>query len=192
MMFSFLKNILFIAACISGCFFYAGCENKPEDIKKATAKTLGVEEGKDVEINYTIGGKTKAILTAPVMLRVQDTVSYVEFPKTLVAHFYNEDQMPESILTAKYGRYIEMRSNVYLRDSITVINFIKGDTLQTDELYWDRNRLDNEFYTDKPVRIRTKTQIIDGIGMEARQDFRTYHIKEVTGIISVPSSKFPG
>ena len=187
-----LRNILLPAACICGCFFYVSCENNPEDIKKATSKILGVEEGKDVEINYTIGGKTKAILTAPVMLRVQDTLSYVEFPKTLVAHFYNDQQIAESILTAHYGKYIEMKSNVYLKDSITVINFLKGDTLQTNELYWDRNKVGNEFYTDKPVRIRTKTQIIDGIGMEARQDFRTYHIKEVTGIISVPSSKFPG
>ena len=52
---------------------------------------------------------------------------------------------------------------------------IKGDTLYCDELWWDRNRTGNEFYTDKPVRIRTKTQIINGTGMEASQDFKNWH-----------------
>ena len=49
----------------------------------------------------------------------------------------------------------------------------------------------NEFYTELPVRIRTKTQIINGVGMEARQDFKGYVIKKVTGIINVPNSQFP-
>jgi LPS export ABC transporter protein LptC len=186
------NHTFLLAALISGCFFLCSCENDAGTVKRLTSKTLGVEEGKDVVINYTLTGKTKAILKAPLMLRVQDTVSYVEFPKTLTANFYNEDGIAESRLTGMYGKYVEMRSTVFLKDSVKVINFLKGDTLYTDELYWDRNRKGSEFYTDRPVRIRTRTQVIDGIGMEARQDFRTYHIRHITGIIAVPASKFPG
>ncbi len=78
-----------------------------------------------------------------------------------------------------------------MRDSVVVINFSKGDTLYCDELYWNRSRIGAEFYTDKPVRIRTKTQIINGTGMEAPQDFKKYLIKYVTGSVTVPSSNFP-
>ena len=60
-----------------------------------------------------------------------------------------------------------------------------------DELYWVRSHTDAEFYTDKPVRIRRKTEIIDGIGMEAKQDFKEWLIKKVTGIIKVPTEQFP-
>ena len=68
---------------------------------------------------------------------------------------------------------------------------IKGDTLYCNELYWDRSRTGTEFYTDKPVRIRTKTEVIDGIGMEASQDFKEYHIIHPAGNIKVPATQFP-
>ena len=104
--------------------------------------------------------------------------------------FFGETQTIESTLDAKYAKYKESQSKVFLKDSVQVIN-TKGDTLFCDELYWDRSRTNVEFYTDKPVRIRTKTQIIYGIGMEARQDFKENHIMQVTGIIKVPSTQFP-
>lgn len=167
------------------------CENNPDEVKNLGKKKLGVEEAKNIRTIYTTGGKTKAILTSPLMLRVQDTIAYYEFPKTLAADFYGDDGKVQSVLTALYGKYKESQSIVFLRDSVRVINIQKGDTLYCDELYWDRSRYGVEFYTDKAVRIRTKTQILDGVGMEASQDFKTYHITYPTGIISVPASQFP-
>jgi hypothetical protein len=79
---------------------------------------------------------------------------------------------------------------VFLKDSVKVVN-IKGEKLDTDEMYWDRSRTGYEFYTEKPVRISTLTQIINGVGMEASQDFKNRHIKQTTGIIQIPKSQFP-
>ncbi len=177
---------------IVACICLASCENDPGAVRNVTSKKLGVEEGKNITLNYTVGGKVKTVLTAPVMLRVQEPDQYIEFPQTLKAFFYNENGEAESKLSARYGRYRENEEIVYLRDSVVVINFQKGDTLYSDEMYWDRSRTGAEFYTNKPVKIRTKTQVINGIGMEASQDFRNHHVIEVTGVIAVPSSKFPG
>ena len=159
-------------------------------INNLFSKKLGVEEGVDIKLTFTTGGKTKAILTSPLMLRVQDTVTYVEFPKTLEVNFYNEESKVESTLTALYARYKESQDIVFLKDSVKIIND-KGEKLFTDELYWNRNRTGYEFYTDKPFRIRTLTHIIDGVGMEASQDFKQRVMKKVTGMIRVPSSQFP-
>jgi len=180
------------AALLTGCIFLCACENNAGVVNNLSKKrSLGVEEAKNVVINYTLGGKIKAILKSPLMLRVQDTIVYVEFPKTLLADFYSEQGVAESKMTSLYGKYKENESIIYLRDSVVVINFAKGDTLYCDELYWDRNRKGAEFYTDKPVRIRTKTQLINGMGMEAPQDFKDYFIKQVTGSLTVPSANFP-
>lgn len=180
------------AAFLTGCIFLYACENNEAVVNNLNKKkSLSVEEAHNVVINYTLGGRIKTILKAPLMLRVQDTTVYVEFPRTLTSDFYNENGAPESKLKAQYGKYKENESIIYLRDSVIVINFAKGDTLYCDELYWDRNRHGSEFYTDKPVRIRTRTQIINGKGMEAPQDFKNYYIKEVTGMVSVPASNFP-
>jgi LPS export ABC transporter protein LptC len=180
-------NLLFVVFIITSLI---SCGNSDKELNAYNSKSLGVEEIKNADINYTLGGNAKAKLLSPLMLRVQDISPYVEFPKKLHVDFFNETGTVDSKLDALYGKYLEQESKVFLKDSVKVIN-IKGDTLFCDELWWDRNRKGNEFYTEKPVRIRTKTQIINGVGMEARQDFKGYVIKKVTGIINVANSEFP-
>jgi LPS export ABC transporter protein LptC len=187
-------NKIITAAFLSGCIFLSACENDERVVNNLNKKKTGIEEARNVVINYTLEGKTKSVLTSPLMLNVNDTVPYVEFPKTLHADFYNEEGVIESVLTAKYAKYKQNQSIVFLRDSVKVINIQKGDTLYCNELYWDRNRRGTEFYTDKPVKIRTKTNIINGEGgMESAQDFKNWHIMETrNSTIKIPSSKFPG
>ncbi len=180
----------FVTALLTGCFFIVACENTEQQIKDLTSRRIGVEEGKDISINYSVGGKTKATLTAPLMLRYQDTVPYTEFPKKIHADFYDINLTVESKLDALYGRYMETESKIFLRDSVRLFNN-RGDTLYCNELYWDRNRVGREFYTDKPVRIRTKTHIINGTGMEAPQDFSGWNINNPRGTLKVPASDFP-
>ena len=179
-----------LAALLTGCLFFFSCENDEAVVKDLFKRKLGVEEAKNIKLTFTTGGKTKAILTSPLMLRVQDTIAYIEFPNSLAVDFYNEAGIADSKMTALYGRYRDNQDIVFLRDSVKVVN-IKGETLYCDELYWDRSRVGREFYTDKPVRIRTLTHIIDGVGMEASQDFKQRVIMKTTGMIKVPSSQFP-
>lgn len=187
----FSKHLLTNAATVSLALLLVSCENSDKELKGMNSKNLGVEEVRQVDINYTLGGKTKAKLLSPLMLRVQDNMKpYVEFPKKLHVDFYNDSGKIDSRLDALYGKYFDQESKVFLKDSVVVINVL-GDTLYCHELWWDRNRTGFEFYTDKPVRIRRKLQIIDGVGMEARQDFKEWVIKESRGFIKVPSSQFP-
>ena len=184
-------QLTILAAVFTGCFFLAGCEDKlSEGHAKFNQKDIAREEGKSVVITYSVAGKKKAVLTGPIMYRVQDTVPYVEFSKSVHVNFFDVRDSLNSKLDAKYATYKESQSKVFLRDSVRIIN-VKGDTLYCDELYWDRSHTDAEFYTDKRVRIRRRMEIIDGIGMEARQDFKEWHIKVVTGVIKVPGSQFP-
>lgn len=183
--FNFLK-----AALIISCFFISSCENSLEDINKITSKRTGVEVAKDVKILYSIGNDTKSRITAPLMLRHQELVPYTEFTKTIHADFFDTSLRVESTLDAHYAKYMETESKVFLKDSVVVIN-TKGDTLYCNELYWDRRRTGEEFYTDKPVRIRTKTEILDGDGLDAPQDFHNWHLINGRGIVRVSSSEFP-
>ena len=184
------KNIL--AALFTGCFFLCSCENDVNVVNNLNKKTGSTEEATFININYTVGGKAKAILTAPLMLHVEDTVTYYEFPKTLYAEFYNVDQIKESKLTALYGKYNDGQSLIYLRDSVKIINLLKGDTIYCDDLYWDRNRTGVEFYTNKKVRIRQKNgDYMNGTGMEADQGFKNYHMLHPRGINTPEGSGFP-
>jgi LPS export ABC transporter protein LptC len=180
-----------MAALLSGCFFLFGCENNLEDVKNANSKSVGRDEALNVNIKYSIGGKKKAVLTSPLMYRVLNVDNYVEFPKTIHVDFYNDaGDTLESRLDAHYAKYQESQSKVFLKDSVRVINRM-GDTLYCDELYWDRAKTNQEFYTDKPVRIRRKMEIIDGTGMQARQDFKEWNVENPVGFVRVKSSEFP-
>ncbi len=179
------------AAFITGCFFLCSCENKLADIQDLHNKSTGRDEAKKVVIKYSIGGKKKALLTSPLMYRVQDSTSYIEFPNTIHVDFYKEGtDSIESRLDARYARYQDMKSVVFLRDSVRVINVL-GDTLFCNELYWDRTKTGEEFYTDKPVRIRRRTEIIDGTGMQAAQDFKAWSVQNPVGILRVSGTQFP-
>ena len=173
-----------------GCFFICSCENSLTELNQFTSTRTGVEEAKQVDIIYSLGDKTKARLTAPYMLRHEEAIPYIEFTKTVHTDFYDDSLQIESKLDAHYGKYMETESKVYLRDSVVVFN-TKGDTLYCDELYWDRAKTGKEFYTDKPVRIRTPSQIIDGEGLDAPQDFKSWHIINGRGFVRVSSKEFP-
>jgi LPS export ABC transporter protein LptC len=183
-----LKKYYLIAAVI-GCFFVYSCENKLEDVQNVGAKHIGVEVGKDIESYLSQDGKTKAKLTAPLMLRYQKDTPKVEFPKSLFVNFYNDSLKVESKLSAKYGQYLENENKIYLRDSVVIFN-VKGDTLLCRDLYWDQQK--GIFYTDKNVIIKKPgNQIMHGKGMVAQQDFKRYTIKQVyNSVINIPDSSF--
>jgi LPS export ABC transporter protein LptC len=183
-----------MAAVITGCFFVTSCKNDIHAVQALSEKKVGVEEAHDVVVFLSLGGKMKSKLTAPLMLRSEEDTPKTEFPKTLHTDFFDDSTKIESKLFAKYGRYLETRGMVYLRDSVVVFN-VKGDTMKTNELYWDQNK--EIFYTDKEVFIHQKSpeQYIHGYGLTAKEDFSSYTITNLLpgsgSFIEVPDSSKP-
>lgn len=185
-----MKSTKIVAALFFGCFFVWSCENDMREVQNLSKKSIGVEEGKEIESYLSQEGKVKAKLTAPLMLRYQNDTPKVEFPKTLRVDFYNDSTKVESKLFAKYGRYLENENKVFLRDSVIVFN-MAGDTLICKELYWDQ--LKAKFYTDKNVIIRKPDQKVYGTGLDADQDFKNITIKNVhDSYLNIPDSSFLG
>ena len=184
------KPVFYTAALVISCFFVYSCENKQKDIDVWLKDKVMTEVALNIESYISNEGKMKAKLTAPVMYRVLADTQYIEFPKTMHVDFYDDSTKIETWLDCKYGKYFESLNKVYLRDSVVVINKLKGDTLKTDELWWDQNT--ELFYTDKPVFIHTKDKIFYGAhGMEAAQNFEWWVLNQGSGQVSVPKDSFP-
>ncbi len=177
------------AALIMGCFFFMACENDMEVIRKMQENKLSVDEVKSVTSYLSQGGRMKAKLTAPLMLRYFDSVPRVEFPNSLHVDFYNDSMQIESYLDAKKAWYYEQQSRILLSDSVVVIR-IDGDTLKTNELYWEQNL--HKLYTTKDVEIRQKTKIIFGKGFQSDEQLRNFTIDTPKGFLFVGASKFAG
>ncbi len=161
------------------------CENKPEEVEALSRKVIEVETGFDIEGIYSQTANLKAVLTAPEMRRVRADTLYVEFPQSIHVDFYNELGVKESVLQAKYAKYLETLGRIWLQDSVLVYNF-KGDTLRCLNLWWIQQ--EERFYTEDSVWIRTPTQQIDGTGLTAKADFSQYTILHARGPVAVPDS----
>lgn len=177
------------AALTTGCFFLSACENKQEDVDALTRKRVLKEEAYQVESYLSQEARVKARLTAPLMIRYQTDTPMVEFTKSLHVDFLDDSLATESILDARYARYMENSNLVYLKDSVVLINKKTGDTLRSDDLYWDQN---NEMiYTATPVQIRTRTRTLNGVGMRSKQNLRDYSINKLNGMVKVAGAEFP-
>jgi len=51
--------------------FLFSCGNSDKEVNEYNSKSLGIEEIKNADINYTLGGKAKAKLLSPLMYRKQ-------------------------------------------------------------------------------------------------------------------------
>jgi len=190
-MINFLLHTIIKAAILFGCFcIITSCENNIQEVRALGNKKTGVEMAYTVESYLSQGGIAKAKLTAPIMERYLMDTAKVIFPKTLHVDFYDATKKIESELFANYGQYLENDNKVLLKDSVIVFN-IKGDTLETQELYWNQGQ--QIFYTDKAVSIRTPDQIIEGVGFRAKQDFKAYTIYSIkpTTVLAVADSTMP-
>jgi LPS export ABC transporter protein LptC len=178
-----VRHILSQAAIIGSCLFVLGCENDIRTVQEWTEQKEMVETAKDVTVFFSQAGNLKAYLKAPEMLRYQRDTVMVEFPKTLHVDFFDSAGRKESWVDARYGKYFESFNRVLLRDSVRVIN-VKGDTLVTQELWWDQNQ--QKFYTERQVRIlQPDKRITGGLGLEAGQDMSWYIIKQPFGTVLV-------
>ena len=181
----------FAAAFVLGCvLMMSACENDQKEVDDLFRKQIAIEEGKNIESYMSQGGKVKAKLTAPYMLRYQADSPYIEFPRTVHVDFYDDSTTIESVLDARYSKYVEYDHKVLLRDSVIVKNIRTGDTLRTQELWWDQDK--QEFYTNKPAHIYQRDKIIfANMGLRAAQDLKSYTTFDNSGPMLVPNSGVP-
>lgn len=186
-----IHNTIKIAALTIGCFFMLACENDVNVVKELGKKKPGIEEGKNIVSFLSMGGKMKAKLTAPLLLRYQgDSALKSEFPQTLFVEFYNDSMKLESTLRANYGRYMENENKIYLRDSVVIIR-INGDTLETSELLWDQTL--GRFHTDKPVTTSQRSprqKLFAKKGFSSNQTLTdiTYYELDLGSFLILPDS----
>ncbi len=175
------------AALMACCFFFISCENDLKKIRDLQKEKLTVDEVKKVESYLSQSGQLKAKLTSPLMWRYFDSVPRVEFPNRIHVDFYDDSLKVESYLDAKKAYYYEQQSRIILTDSVVVIR-INGDTLKTNELFWEQNL--HKLFTNSDVEIRQRTKTIFGKGFESDEQLKNFSIDTPKGFVLVGASKF--
>lgn len=171
---------------ISGLFFilFSSCDmSKEEDkVNKMLSDTLFSERAEVVEIRYVDSGLLKAVLYAPVLERFPTNPPYTLFDQGVKGYFYDQNGKIDNSLKANYAISHDEEKIVELKNNVELIN-VKKERLNTEKLIWDQKS--RKIYTDQFVKITTPENIIYGNGFEANQEFTSYRIFDVKGMVSV-------
>lgn len=144
---------------------------------------LYTQEGENVEIQYTDSGSLKAVVFAKKLLGFkQDGNDILKMPEGIKADFYNNEGIKESFMTANKGISYQTKKITEVFENVVVENN-KGERLNTELLIWDQGK--QIIYTEKFVKITTKSEIITGEGLKGKQDFSEWTILKPRGIIQI-------
>jgi len=168
--------------CISIVFISFSCKkNDPKVVEDITSKSPQAEYSTDVVAIYSDSAKVKARLTAPLMIRYL-TQESVEMPKSLFVQFYDTSLNVKSWMKADYGiRYL--KTGITRVSGHVQVRNVKGDSLNTEEMFWDEHK--GKVYGNKFVSVRTKTQIILADGFDSNIDFTDYNFHNIKGVIQL-------
>jgi LPS export ABC transporter protein LptC len=181
-------NILDTASLIlvlAVSIFFTSCKsNDPEEIKALTEQldipSLTVN---DLKTTVLDSGKIKYRLITPLLVRYENTDEpYDDFPEGLHFLSFNTKGEISSQIKCNNARHYAKTDLWELNNNVEAINE-KGEILNTEQLFWDMKK--KLIYSEKHVKITTKSDIINGIGFESKDDLSNYTIKNITGIVEV-------
>jgi LPS export ABC transporter protein LptC len=166
------------------CIAFTGCKNDMKTIRSLdTTDTAQFEYARQIQIHYTDSGRTKAILTSPMMKSFEQEDGYQEFPEGFELIFFDSVAKPQSIITALYGINYEKKNLMEAKSNVVVKNIENNEQLDTEHLVWDRRR--ELIFSDVFVKITKPNEIIFGDGLTSDQNFDFYEIKNPTGEFKV-------
>jgi len=160
------------------CF---ACKQELKDPDKEVKYDGPIIENKDVFTLYSDSAKLMIRMKAPVQQEFKNGDGV--FPKGFFVEFFQQQGKVTSTMRANFGRQEKGREIYFAKDDVQVNNLLKGEKLETEELYWDRRR--RKIYTDKFVKITTPNRVITGQGLRADQNFENYTIQKITGVFDL-------
>ncbi len=159
--------------------FFVSCGSndlKPEDFEPYEGPVTIID---NLDLTYSDSAKIRIRLKAPVQKDFLNNDR--EFPDGVDLTFFSPQENPETTLLANYGR-VDGTTGIYVvRGNVIIENLKEQRKLHTEELYW--NPKSQKIYTEKNVIIDQYGKRLMGKGLTAAQDFSTYQIKNLQGVI---------
>ena len=137
------------------------CSNDLEKIHEISIQnqaTFPVETIKDFQIIYSDSSCVRVLINANLMNRYADEKKYIEFKNGLKVQFFDFNGK-ESELKSELA-IIDDENDILSAEQNVVLLNNKGDILETDKLYW--NRQTEKIYTDEFIKIVTESDTIWG------------------------------
>lgn len=175
------NNCFILLFIIPAVLVSYSCENKIARIDSFEILSLPSLTGKDIYTVFTDSGKINLIMAAPVMEDWDNLSTPVtEFRRGMKIYLHDGHKEPVATASARYAKFFKKENLWELNDSVVIVNE-SGDKLETEQLFWDRNK--DLVYTERFVKITNEDQTVMGTGFESDPRLSRRKIKNVTATI---------
>jgi len=165
------------------------CGNDLKEVQDFLAdKNLPIGVAKNVNLIHTDSGRVKTKLITPLLhdFSNRETHPYQEFPEGIKVITF--DKKGDSIiLTADYSRTYSKTGISEARRNVIVTSLKEKSKLFTEQLFWDQTT--HYIYTEKPFRLITQTDTINGKGFESNEDLSKVTMKDISGPVYINESQ---
>lgn len=179
-----LKNSAWILLLLAGLL--TGCENDIERINMITDETeVPTIQGTNIRVIYSDSAKVKVQVLAPTYKRYPTVERpYMEFADGLEVYFYNDSAKIESEIRADYTIYYVEERLWHATGNVVAQQFVSGDALYTDELFWNEN--EELIYSDSYTRVISEDNTLYGKkGFRSHQNLSNWQLIGSSGTINV-------
>lgn len=189
------RPLVRVIPLMMGMTLIFSCRNDIEKINRLdNPDTVPSNHITDAEIIVSDSFLVRIKIVAPEMKEfpVADSLEpKTEFPRGLVATFYDKTMQVESTLAAGYALYHTKQKLFEASKDVVIKNFTQDQELHTSLLWWDE--VNEKIWSDQAVTIITESGTTYGdSGFESDQSFTKYRILRSHGQMKVKDNVNPG
>lgn len=154
------------------------CTKKAEVVSDIDLLSMPKQVADSMIVNQTTNGKMSMRMVAPRMEKYEnDSISYELFPSGFDIYSYDGGVLETQVhaLQAKHivvAKTSEEEWAVF--GNVVITNFLKGEQMFTDTLYWDRFK--QKIYTHCFVKMSSPMGYMQGYGLESDENARNARI----------------
>jgi LPS export ABC transporter protein LptC len=164
------SSLLFLLSLISVFF---SCREKADDSKAVYAGPKSELHGIDMIYSDSARKVVRMVTETQLTLASEDRI----YPKEMKLWFYDKTGKISSEVRGDSAHFYRQKNTYKLIGHVVIHNIEKGEIMKTDEFNW--LPVEKRIFTDKAVQLRTRTELVNGVGLDAAQDFSSYSLRKV-------------
>lgn len=162
-----------IISLFGWAFFLLACSEEKKErnlvFKGPKSELSGIDMIYSDSARAIVRMVTESQITTPSEDRV--------YPKEMKLWFYDKTGKISSEVRGDSAHFYRQKNTYKLIGHVVIHNIEKGEIMKTDEFNW--LPVEKRIFTDKAVQLRTRTELVNGVGLDAAQDFSSYSLRKV-------------
>jgi LPS export ABC transporter protein LptC len=178
---SLKKYRILMPVLVMAITLFFGCESNFKEVQKINfSEFVPSGEADKINLKYTDSGRITAVLVSPKMREFASVdFPFTEFPNGIDVTLY-DNKGKKTFVKSDYATSYKLTNMIDLKGNVK-INSEDGQTLETDQLYFDQK---NEwFFTEKSFKFTDSKGVSNGTGIDFSKDFKVINSQRIAGEI---------